>query len=119
MAVQDFCHACQQNKTVTDYIRQLDRCYQLAYGKDKLTSETKEAILFGQLQTGLSYQIVKNPAASKTQSYKGLCAAANTEGKRIAELCRCQQYQRSGTQQRKALLVKPFSSEQLDVLWEN
>ena len=52
-AVQDFRHACQQdNEIVTDYIWRLERCHQLAYGKDKLSSETKEAILFGPLQAG-------------------------------------------------------------------
>ena len=80
MAVQDFHHICQkENETVTDYIRRLERCYQLAYGRNKLTAETKEAILFGQLQGGLSYQIVKSPAVLGSQSYKGLCAAANAE----------------------------------------
>ena len=100
VAVQDFRHVCQkENETVTDYIRRLERCYQLAYGRDKLTAETKEAILFGQLQAGLSYQIVKSPAVSGSQSYKGLCAAANAEEKRIVELRRRQHYQRSSTQQ--------------------
>ena len=93
-AVQDFRHACQQdNEMVTDYIRQLERCYQLAYGKDKLSSETKEAILFGQLQAGLIYQIVKSPAVSGSQSYRALCTAAKAEEKRIAELRRRQLYQ--------------------------
>ena len=86
-AVQDFRHACQQdNEMVTDHIRRLERCYQLAYGKDKLSSETKEAILFGQLQAGLIYQIVKSPAVSGSQSYRALCTAAKAEEKRIAEL---------------------------------
>ena len=98
-AVQDFRHACQQdNEMVTDYIRRLERCYQLAYGKDKLSSETKEAILFGQLQAGLIYQIVKSPAVSGSQSYRELCTAAKAEEKRIAELRRRQLYQQSGKQ---------------------
>ena len=98
VAVQDIRHACQ-NKTemVTDYIRRLERCYQLAY---ELTRETKEAILIGQLQAGLSYQILKSPAISGSQSYKGLCTAAKVEEKRIAELhCWQQYYRRSGPQQ--------------------
>ena len=59
----------------------------------------KEAILCGQLQAGLSYQLVKSPAVSGSQSYMGLCAVANTEEKHIAELRSRQQYQWSGTQQ--------------------
>ena len=95
VAVQDFRHVCQnETEMVTDYIRRLERCYHLAYGRDKLTAETKEAILFGQLQAGLSYQILKCPAVSGSQSYKGLCTAAKAEEKRIAELRRRQQYYR-------------------------
>ena len=86
-AEQDFCHACQQdNKMATDYIRQLERCYQLAYGMDKLSSEKKEAILFGQLQAGLSYQNATSPAVFSSQSYKALCTAAKAEEKHIAKL---------------------------------
>ena len=78
---------------VTDYIRLLEQCYQLAYGKDKLPPETKEAILFGQLQAGLSYPIVKSPAVSGSQSYKVLCTAAKAEEKHTAELHHRQLYQ--------------------------
>ena len=50
VAVQDFRHTCQsENEMVANYIRRLEQCYQLAYGRDKLTVETKEAILYGQL----------------------------------------------------------------------
>lgn len=86
-----------RRKTVTDYMGWLQQCYQLVYDKDKLTLEAKEAI-FGQLRAGLSYQIVKSLAVSGSQSYRGLCVAANTEEKCIAELRHRQQYQRSGTQ---------------------
>ena len=83
---------------VTDYIRRLERCYQLAYSRDKLSSEMKEAILFGQLQAGLTYQIVKSPAVSGSQSYKTFCIAAKAEENCIAELRRRQLYQRCGRQ---------------------
>lgn len=50
VAVQDFWHVCQnESEMVTDHIRRLERCYQLACGRGKLTVETKEAILFGQI----------------------------------------------------------------------
>ena len=48
--------------------------------------------MFGQLQVGLNYQIVKSPAVSGSQSYKALCTAAKAEGKHIAELRRRQLY---------------------------
>ena len=49
-------------------------------GSDKLSSETEEAILFGELQAGLSYQIVKSPAVSSSQSYKALCTTTKAGG---------------------------------------
>lgn len=49
---------------VADYIRRLEQCYQLVYGRDKLTMETKEGISYGQLQAGLNYHILKCAAVS-------------------------------------------------------
>ena len=112
VAVQDFRHVCQnETEMVTDYIRRLERCYHLAYGRDKLTAETKEAILFGQLQAGLSYQILKCPAVSGSQSYKGLCTAAKAEEKRIAELRRRQQYYRRSGPPRNARPVEQLPTQ--------
>ena len=68
----------------------------MAYGRDNLSRETRETILFGQLQEGLKYGIVKSPSVSGCQSYKELCMAAKNEEKRIAGLQRRQQYQRGG-----------------------
>ena len=112
--VQDFHHACQKdNEMVTDYIRRLEWCYQLAYSRDKLSSETKEDILFGQLQAGLSYQIVKSPAISGSQSYKTFCTTTKAEEKHIAELCRRQLYQKSGKQpQNRQISAQEMSSPQ-------
>ena len=112
VAVQDFRHVCQnETEMITDYIRRLERCYHLAYGRDKLTAETKEAILFGQLQAGLSYQILKCPAVSGSQSYKGLCTAAKAEEKRIAELRRRQQYYRRSGPPRNARPVEQLPTQ--------
>lgn len=122
VAIQDFRHACQnENEIVADYIRTLERCYQLAYGRDKLTAGTKEAILFGQLQAGLSYHLLKCPAVSGSQSYKGLCTAAKAEEKCIAELRHRQQYQRrSGPQNStKPVEQQPTRSQPEDNTWSS
>ena len=94
VAAQDFRHAIQrEDETVADYIRRMERCFQVAYGRDNLSQETRDTMLFGQLQEGLRYNIVKNPSVSGSQSYKELCMAAKNEEKRMAELHRRQQYQ--------------------------
>ena len=87
----------KDGESVADYVRRLERYFQIAYGQDKLSMETKETILFGQLQEGLSYDIMKSPSVSGSQSYKELCMAAKDEEKRVAELRRRQHYQRTGT----------------------
>ena len=95
LAAQDFRHAVQrENEPVADFVRRVERCFQLAYGHDKLSRETRETILYGQLQEGLRYSIIKSLSGS--QSYKDLCMAAKNEEKRLAELQRRQQYQKGG-----------------------
>ena len=54
MAVQDFRHLAQrEGETVGDFIRRLERTFQLAYGRDGMLPETRDALLYGQLQEGL------------------------------------------------------------------
>ena len=54
MAVQDFRHSIQRSgESVPDYIRHLEKTYQIAYGKDDLNSATQDALLYGQLYEGL------------------------------------------------------------------
>ena len=63
LAAQDFRHAMQKDgESVADYVRRLERYFQIAYGWDKLSMETKETILFEQLQEGLSYDVMKSPS---------------------------------------------------------
>lgn len=82
LAAQDFRRAMQKDgESVADYVRRLECYFQIAYGRDKLSIETKETILFGQLQEGLSYDIMKSPSVSDSQSYKELCIAAEHEEK--------------------------------------
>ena len=65
----------------------MERCFQVAYGRDNLSVETRETILFGQLQEGLRFNIVKSPSVSGSQSYKELCMAAKNEDNELLD-CR-------------------------------
>ena len=99
LAAQDFRHAVQgDTECVADYIRRLERLFQIAYGHDNLATETRETFLHSQLQEGLRYDLMKSPAVSGCQMYQDLCVSAKHEEKRVAELKRRQQYQRPGTQ---------------------
>lgn len=94
MAVQDFRHAVQREaESVADYLRRLERCFQLAYGRDHLKTETKETMLFSQLQEGLRFDLFKSPSVSGCQAYRELCVAAKQKERIIAEMRRRQQYQ--------------------------
>ena len=80
LAAQYFQHAMQkESETVADYIHGQECYFQIAYSHDKLTSEAKEAILFGQLQEGLSYEIMKSPSVSGTQLHNELCMVVKHE----------------------------------------
>ena len=76
-AVQDFRHAVQSgSEAVSDYIRRIERTVHLAYGRDDMLKETREMILYSQLQECLLYCLMKSPAVSGAQTYSELCLAA-------------------------------------------
>ena len=96
LAAQDFRHTRQkESETVTDFIRRLERTFQLAYGRDPMSQETRQMLLYGQLQEGLRDEMMKSPAVSGALSYPELCLAAKSEEQRQAELKRRQQYRRA------------------------
>ena len=57
-----------------------------------LTTETRDALLYGQLQEGLKIEIMQAPAVSRAQSYTELCVAARNEQHRQEELQKRQSY---------------------------
>ena len=57
-----------------------------------MSQETRNALLHGQLQDGLRYEIMKAPAVSGAQNYPELCLASRNEEKRLLELKKRQQY---------------------------
>ena len=98
LAATDFRHALQlEGESVADYVRRIERLFQIAYGGDSLSSETKDIMLHSQLHGGLRYDLMRSPAVSGAQSYQELCLAARQEEKRVAELKRRQQYNRTST----------------------
>ena len=66
--------------------------YQIAFGRENLSAETRDTLLYGQLQEGLSYSLIESPSVSGAQSYRELCIAAKKEEQRLAELKKKQQY---------------------------
>ena len=93
MAAQDFRNAVQWGKeSVSDYIIQLKRSFQIAYGQEHLTIETRDTFLFSQ-QAGLKLTLIESPAVSGSTSYKQLCITATQKEKRQRELRRLRQQQ--------------------------
>ena len=98
LAAQDFRHTYQrEHEPVGDFIRRLERTYQLAYGRDKMAPETRATLLHSQLQEGLRYRILQAPSVSGAQRYSELCLAAKNKEKRQAELHKREKYRREGT----------------------
>ena len=65
LAAQDFRHTIQNDgEPVSEYIRHVERPFVMAYGQDIMSTETREMLLHGQLQEGLSYDILKAPEIS-------------------------------------------------------
>ena len=93
LAAQDFRHLTQQQgEIVADFIRRLESVFRRAYGREKLSAETRDALLYGQLQEGLRYDLLKSPAVSGARTYQELCISARSEERRQSELLKRQQY---------------------------
>jgi len=71
----------------------MERSFQIAYGWEHLTVETRDAFLFSQLQAGLKLTLIESPAVSGSTSYKQLCIIAKQEDKRQRELRHLRQQQ--------------------------
>jgi len=61
--------------------------FQIAFGHDSMSAETRDVLLYGKLQDGLHLDNVsKAPAISGAQSCQKLCIAAKNEETWLAEL---------------------------------
>ena len=98
VAAQDFRHATQREaETVSDFVRRLECTFRAAYGRDAMSGETRETLLYCQLQEGLRLQLMKGPAVSGARNYKELSLAAKNEEKRLADLKRRQEHSKLHT----------------------
>ena len=80
VAVQEFRHMSQKpTELVADFIRRLEQAFRRAYGREPISTETRSALLQGQLQEGLRYALVTAPAVSGARTYQELCIAAKNE----------------------------------------
>ena len=92
LAALDFRHTTQKaDEPVSDFIGRLEQIFQIGFGREHLSHETRDMLLYGQLQEGLLYTLMESPAVSGAQNYKELCVAAKREERRLAELKRKQQ----------------------------
>ena len=90
LASQDFRHLRQVSREkVADFITWLKRTFKQAYGRDTMQQETRDMLLFAQLQEGLKLYLTEAPAVSGATTYMALCLASK---KRLLELKRCKQY---------------------------
>ena len=98
LAALDFRHIIQkETESVSDFIRRLEQMFQITFGHDPMSAETKDVLLYGKLQDGLRIDLVsKAPAISGAQSYQELCIA---EGRHLAELKRKKQYAQGESKQ--------------------
>ena len=96
LATLDFRHAVwKDSEAVADYVRRLERTFQIGFGRDRMSTETRNVLLYGQLQSGLTLELSKAPAVSGAYNYDELCIAAKNDEKRLAELEKRQQYGRN------------------------
>ena len=56
-----------------------------------MSTETRNALLHGQLQDGLKHELMRAPAVPGAQNFLKLCVASRNEEKRLIELKRRQQ----------------------------
>ena len=84
IAAQKFQHLHQDKKeAVSKFISRLERIFWIAHGKARMPIESKEALLYGQLQEGLLYKLIESPAVSGAADYKSLCVAARNKEKHL------------------------------------
>ena len=55
---------------VGDFIRRLERNFRIAYGRDGISAEARDALLYSQLHEGLRYEIMRAPSV-----WRKSCAA--------------------------------------------
>ena len=112
LACQDFRHTAQdESEKVSDFVHRLEKTFRRAYGHDTMLSETRDVLLYAQLQEGLKYELMRAPAVSGALTYQTLCVAAKSEERRLAELQKRRQYQSPGAKKPSAGTEQPKQSQ--------
>ena len=71
LAGQDFRRIAQgDSEAVADFICCLEKSYCVAFGDDRMSRETKDAMLYGQLQEGLRLPLIRSPSVSGAMTYQ-------------------------------------------------
>ena len=83
---------------MSDFVQCLERTFGSAYGQEPVLAETKDMLLYGQLQEGLHLQLMRAPAVSGAENYQELIVAARNEERRLAELDKRKAYARPTAQ---------------------
>ena len=93
--------------------------FRIAFGRDPMSNESCDTLLYCQLQEGLCYELMRGPAVSGATEYQELCVAAKNEEKCLADLRRRQQYSKCSIKADTvgACYGKPRPSE-TSVSWE-
>ena len=55
---------------MSNFIGQLEDVFQTGFRRERLSNETREMLLYGQLQEGLLLTLMESPAVSGAQDYK-------------------------------------------------
>ena len=67
----DFDHTSQRpDECVSNFIGQLEDVFQTGFRREHLSNDTREMLLYGQLQEGLLLTLMESPAVSGAQDYK-------------------------------------------------
>ena len=61
------------NEKVADFIRRLERTFNVSYGREGMSAETRDTPLHTQLQDALKHELMQAPAISGVQTYQQLC----------------------------------------------
>ena len=82
MAAQELRYLRQgTTESFSEFIRRLKRTFRIAHGKRIMATESREALLHGQMQEGLLLKLMESPAVSGAVDYKGLCLVVKNEEK--------------------------------------
>lgn len=73
------CFGQKDKEPVANYVFRLEHMFQVAYGKESISTETRDMFAQSQLQEGLSYELMQSPVVSGAVTYPELCMLGGQE----------------------------------------